>query len=322
MALTGSTRMQSSTIEQAVVASALELYLASIAQKDAAMDKKELIKGFKSCINMLKSDAVIEIMARATDMEAALYERGGHVTYFADEYMLDVFADTTERGPTFSVPPFRPQCRKDMPLSWAFAKKPAASTEAAWFECLERKPRCIDKSTEEYIDIGIKPEAARKIPKINFDAILEYKIGDEPDPEREGGDSLAIWIDYDKAAPSEFNDVVARYKNSEQFVLSHGNYALTETRLKIFEHLAMKMFINTFSTGTMAKMGKIRGNYMICINMANKKLVDRATRIIADLCGMDYEKANYELFYGKLLMEKEGKSGSIVEYVLNRFSAV
>jgi len=69
-------------------------------------------------------------------------------------------------------------------------------------------------------------------------------------------------------------------------------------------------------------MGKICGNYMICINIANKKLVDRATRIIADLCKLDYEKANYELFCEKLLMEKEGKQGSVVQSVLNRLLTV
>ncbi|MBE6965798.1 MAG: hypothetical protein E7441_07170 [Ruminococcaceae bacterium] len=322
MALTGSTRMQSSTIEQAIILSALELSLARFVPEDINIDKSKLAKGFASCINMLKSDVVIEHMVRATDMETALYERGGHVTYFADEYMLDVLSDTTERGPTFSVPPFRPQSRTDMPMSWAFAKNPTTSTENAWFECFERKPRCIDKTTDEYIDIGIKPEVAKKIPKIDFNSLLEYEIGCEPDPDREGGDSLAVWIDYDKSAPSSFGAAAARYKNSEQLVLCNGNSSLPETRLKIFEHLTMKMFINVFSTGAMAKMGKICGNYMICINIANKKLVDRATRIIADLCKLDYEKANYELFCEKLLMEKEGKQGSVVQSVLNRLLTV
>lgn len=321
MALTGSTRMQSSTIEQAVISAALELSLARFVHEGITIDKSMLVKGFAGCIEILKSDNATEIMAQATDMETALYERGGHITYFADEYMLDVLTDTTERGPTFSVPPFRPQNRKDMPISWSFAKNPTVSTENAWLKCFERKPRCIDKTEDEYIALGVKPEAVKKIPKIDYSALLEYEIGCEPDPDREVGDSLAVWIDYDKSAPSSFGAVAARYKNSEQLVLCNGKSSLPETRLKIFEHLTMKMFINVFSTGAMAKMGKICGNYMICINIANKKLIDRATRIIADLGKLDYEKANYELFCGKLLMEKEGKQGSVVQSVLNRLSA-
>ncbi len=322
MALTGSTRMQSSTIEQAVISSAFELSLAKFNFGYKAPDKKELIKGFQNCIHILKSDASIKAMAKQIDMEAKLYERGGYVTYFADEYLLDVLTDTTERSPTFSVPPFRPQNKTDIPLSWAFVKNPLASTDDAWIRCFERKPRCIDKSKEEYEEIGIKREDINKIPKIDFDALLEYKIGCEADSERETKDGVAVWIDYDTSAPSEFYEAASRYKASNEIVICPSASGVVQTGLKIFEHLAMKMFINIFSTGTMAKMGKIRGNYMICINISNKKLIDRATRIIADLCDMDYEKANYELFYGKLLMEKEGKTGSVVEYVLNSFSVV
>ncbi len=322
MALTGSTRMQSSTIEQAIIASAIELSLARFVPDGIDMNKEKLAKGFADSLALLKRDSSIELMAHATDIETELYERGGHVTYFADEYMLDILADTTERGPTFSVPPFRPQNRKDLTMSWAFAKKPASSTEAAWFECFERKPRCIDKTEAEYVKIGIDPEHIKKIPKINFESLLEYEIGCEPDTERESGDSLAMWIDYSEAASPAFEEIASRYKNSEQLVLGAGKGDVTETRLKIFEHLTMKMMINNFSTGTMAKMGKIRGNYMVCINISNKKLIDRATRIIADLCDIDYEKANYELFYGKLIMEQNGETGSVVEHVLNKFSAM
>ena len=77
----------------------------------------------------------------------------------------------------------------------------------------------------------------------------------------------------------------------------------TKTRMNLFEHLAMKMAINAVSTGTMAKMGRVLGNYMVHLNISNKKLVDRATRIIADLCRVDYERANYELFLSSLLLD-------------------
>ena len=55
-----------------------------------------------------------------------------------------------------------------------------------------------------------------------------------------------------------------------------------------------------FSTGVMAKCGRIYGHYMVSMNFSNKKLVDLATRRIADLCGVSYEKANYELFLSRL----------------------
>ena len=65
----------------------------------------------------------------------------------------------------------------------------------------------------------------------------------------------------------------------------------------MIEHLRMKIIMNTLSTGTMAKLGRICSNYMIYLNISNKKLVDRASRIISELCGLSYEDACLELFH-------------------------
>ena len=46
----------------------------------------------------------------------------------------------------------------------------------------------------------------------------------------------------------------------------------------------------------MAKIGRIKGNWMIQLDATNKKLVDRATRIIATFSGLAYEDACIELF--------------------------
>ena len=88
--------------------------------------------------------------------------------------------------------------------------------------------------------------------------------------------------------------------------------------MKLFEHLAMKLMLNAVSTLTMAKLGRIRGNYMVHLNISNKKLVDRATRMIRDLCGVDYETANYELFYSKLMLESLGRATSTTVETIDR----
>ena len=80
----------------------------------------------------------------------------------------------------------------------------------------------------------------------------------------------------------------------------------------------MKIMINTMSTITMARIGRIRENYMVYVNISNKKLVDRATRIIAKLCNIDYEKANYELFLSKVSFEMQNNpNGPLVIETLN-----
>jgi hypothetical protein len=140
-------------------------------------------------------------------------------------------------------------------------------------------------------------------------------IGNEADEEREKGESLAVWIDAD-LPPKEFFDKSLKYKNHSSLILNTKEIVKTETM--IFEHLAMKMFINILSTGVMAKMGKIYGNYMINLSISNKKLIDRATRIIADLCALSYEKANYELFLSSLILKEKGENISPVKFTIDR----
>ncbi len=53
----------------------------------------------------------------------------------------------------------------------------------------------------------------------------------------------------------------------------------------------MKLVLNTLSTATMARLGRVSGNWMICVETSNKKLIDRGTRLIAELAGMSYDDA-------------------------------
>lgn len=314
MAVTGSTRMQSSSLEQALIGSALEQALASF--REEKVDKQNLIEGFQSCIAALQQEASLQAMAAQTERETALYTRGGHVTYFAEEYLLDVLADTTERGPTFSVPPFRPQCRNREPLSWAFVKNPGQPTVRAWTDCFERAPRCIDKTAEDYAALGIRESDIRRIPRINREALLEFQIGCEPDPEREQGDSLATWIGTGTQAPENYQTQAGSYADSSLLMLEDSG--IVKTEMKLFEHLAMKLMLNIVSTGTMAKMGRILGNYMVNLKISNKKLIDRASRIVSDLCGVSYEEANYELFRTKLMLERDQRIGSETKITIQR----
>ena len=84
-------------------------------------------------------------------------------------------------------------------------------------------------------------------------------------------------------------------------------------------HLAIKLIFNILSTATMAKMGRVWGNWMIQVLPTNKKLIDRSTRIIANLANIPYEQANLEFFksyYGRK-PEDEYKESYVVE-TLNR----
>ena len=59
----------------------------------------------------------------------------------------------------------------------------------------------------------------------------------------------------------------------------------------LWKHLGIKLVLNTTSTATMTRMGRIEGNWMICAEATNKKLIDRGTRLISELTGLSYDKA-------------------------------
>ena len=58
---------------------------------------------------------------------------------------------------------------------------------------------------------------------------------------------------------------------------------------------AQKMILNMLSTGAMIRFGRVRGNYMAYMIPNNKKLVDRAIRMICDKTGCSVEIAEQEL---------------------------
>ena len=54
---------------------------------------------------------------------------------------------------------------------------------------------------------------------------------------------------------------------------------------------AQKMVLNMISTSVMIKLGRVKGNRMVNMQLTNNKLVDRGTRMIVDEAGLDYEQA-------------------------------
>ena len=59
---------------------------------------------------------------------------------------------------------------------------------------------------------------------------------------------------------------------------------------------AVKLAFNCLSTGTMASMGRIAGNWMSWVSMSNKKLIDRCIRLLVELGRIDYEEAAQRIF--------------------------
>jgi N-acetylmuramic acid 6-phosphate etherase len=60
--------------------------------------------------------------------------------------------------------------------------------------------------------------------------------------------------------------------------------------------VAVKLVMNALSTCTMVRLGRVMGNFMVWVVPSNLKLIDRATRYIVQLTGLNYEAANRLLF--------------------------
>lgn len=72
--------------------------------------------------------------------------------------------------------------------------------------------------------------------------------------------------------------------------------AAEPTPLRLLEHLAVKLALNAISTGTMVKLGRVSGNWMSFVATSNKKLIDRAIRLIAELGRLEYADAAERVF--------------------------
>lgn len=66
-------------------------------------------------------------------------------------------------------------------------------------------------------------------------------------------------------------------------------YVTGSTRMK--SGTAQKMVLNMITTTTMIRLGRIKGNRMIHMQLTNQKLVERGTRMIMEELKLDYEPA-------------------------------
>ncbi len=306
MAIAGSTRMQATSCEQLIASAALE----TAARKlyGAGTENIDFVSGFRTLLETLEKDSAVEKMAEEIAREEKCYASGGKVTYFVSDYMLDLFTDTTERSPTFMLPPFRKTDDPAAPEPWALVRNPLCSTGETFRKALgNRELRCLEWTKADYIAMHAPAKTAGAPPLISAAEMLKFPVGNEPLPERyASGNDLAVLVSFNTPS-TEMCEAFAR--ESAPFAQKAGFDAalpgLPETGLRIFEHLAVKLQWNNISTGTMVRLGRVSGNWMSYVAISNKKLIDRAIRLVAELGDMDYHRACEELFLS--ISEAPGK---------------
>ena len=316
MALAGSTRMQATTCEQLVASAALEFAACRLYHRDQPGNFAE---NFACLLDTLESVECVDKMAQQIDFETEIYRKGGRVTYFADDYMLDLFTDTTERSPTFMLPGFHPIDDTRSPEPWAFVRNPLYNAKAALKKALgNRELRCLEWTALDYMRMNAPQRIIDNPPQITADDLAKIPLGNEYLPSRYETKADAAVLFYYFAAPAEFEFAVrAEAVNYSKFAKFNGDCGkLPRTMLKIFEHLAVKLQWNTISTGTMVRMGRVSGNWMSHVAISNKKLIDRAIRLVSELGKVDYHTACVELF--RSIAEPDGTPA--VQQTLKRLS--
>jgi N-acetylmuramic acid 6-phosphate etherase len=288
MAITGSTRMQSSTILLAVAGIALFYH---------ASDNKIIEQEIDAFIKFWNS-ADISFIGNFTIRETGCYKNGEYLLYETDNKLgITIITDTTERSPTFSLFPFENFDEKELKLSLCYLFMPeATSSKEAWEKLLWRTPRTL-----EWPDInGI---ASR-------DRLLGFDFSRNLVQRRENQNKSIV------------NHIfkIHDHQNGINFAMDDEVWFFDAPfSTPLFKHLVLKMILNTHSTLVMGRLGRYEGNVMTFLRASNNKLIDRSIRYIEMLL----KSKNIVLSYSEIchvlfeMLEKTPSDQSIVMATVN-----
>lgn len=286
MAISGSTRMQASTVLMLAIGMGL-LYKHS---------SFEAFSDFFDEFILQLSSLPYKKMAPLTQLEASLYQQQVYLNYLADPNLaISVLTDTTERSPTFSLKGFENRLDESHERSLSYLFIPEAHTSGhAWSELLKRPPRALEWS-----------ELAGRI---DLTKIFGFDISSQGLHHRSS------------SIPTEVFTITNRkgriiFKCQDQEVSYDGGED------PLYNHLLIKMLLNAHSTLIMGLLGRYEGNVMTWVRPSNNKLIDRAARYILQLLNQQGKKVSYEEVIEKIFEEQEKlqENEAIVLKVLNRF---
>jgi len=353
MSITGSTRMQATTIQLCVMLTVLEMVLRDLMKElepngpgalDSATFPAEFLKHLEAMHAILMTPDLRSQLAKAVSLEESVYRSRHKNNYFADRFGIDVLTDTTERSPTYCSPPFRKFDDTTATESWSFLFLPYQETPKAWERIIKRQPKCVEWTEQEVRALVSEDKVARTheiVRKISTAELMRFKVGLDGLKHRplgKGDSAVGIVSETEKASllsPDGFHrrQLEAAQKAGAQIgVIFVGS---KESHQEITDFIAgwnagcvvvlapvpdtgflldgvtragLKMLLNALSTCTMVRLGRVMGNYMIWVVPSNLKLIDRSTRYIQRLTGLDYQPANQLLF-------------EVIEYVEPRMKA-
>lgn len=270
MAISGSTRMQSSTVLM------LGIGVGLLYRHESEAKFREFYKDFLHRLTLTHYEA----MAPFTILEAKLYKDKKYLNYVTDPYLgVSILTDTTERSPTFSLRGFenRLDHSNDHALSYLFIQE-GQSSGHAWSELLWRKPRPVEWKELDG--------------RISLEKVLGFDI------------SALGWKNRKLHIPTE--DFFVTYDDGKVLFKCMNEEAVFEWGEEpLFNHLMVKMLLNAHSTLIMGLLGRYEGNVMTWVRPSNNKLIDRAARYIIQLLKVKGKTVPYETVVLKIFEEIE-----------------
>ncbi len=262
MALSGSTRMQASTVLMAAVGFCL-LY--------ASEPFDKTVDGIRSLISAWDrlDTGFLESFVAA---ESTFYQSQEFLFYETDEqYGISILTDTTERAPTFSLLPFENIDGYQSP-SWCYLLFTASEDSSkAWESLLRRPPRTL-----EWKEIGDVASAKRLLGFDFSGKLIERRRSQTGN------------------APHHHFKIHGTERGI-RFELENLDHTLETDGLDhLQEHLLLKLLLNTHSTLVMGRLGRYEGNVMTWLRASNNKLVDRSIRYIDALLKREGIHLSYE----------------------------
>jgi N-acetylmuramic acid 6-phosphate etherase len=254
MAISGSTRLQSSTALMLAVGACLLPW----ATRPIARPAENSVHAVRSMALRLR-DALSQLdmafIGALSEAESSLYQAGGLMIYAADEHAITVLTDTTERAPTFSMVPFENQQDSQITPALVHLAMPSQATPAeSWHALLGRPPRAL-----EWPEVRARAGLTRLL---GFDIsrqIIAHRARLAPHVAHR---QLSITTD-DAGLRLQLGGV--------------GGVIPTLSRSLLEQQLLLKIVLNTHSNLVMGRL-RFGGNVMTWVRPANNKLIDRAIR--------------------------------------------
>jgi len=248
MAISGSTRMQAST----VILYALGLAL-------LGTDKSAILKSLSNLKNKM-IDLDYGFLKSFIEEEFNCYEQGIFINYHTNNLGITILTDTTERAPTFNLIPFENhQNKNDRPALSNLCILDSHSSKEAWSNLLKRNPRCLNW---------------REFPITHLDYFYGFDISMKNHERRNQLIKKSNCVSFHILEDGE-NLTWSLMKQSS--IISCKGLTLLE------KHLLLKMLLNIHSTLIMGKMNRYEGNLMTYVKPSCNKLIDRAIRYVTHL---------------------------------------